>query len=361
MSDSEGLPTRESALARARAEDELTKAELVCLLESTPEEAEALFAAADACRRRHVGDEIHLRGLIEFSNICRRQCDYCGLRAGNAGIQRYRMSVEEVVEVARKASAMGFKSLVLQSGEDPGYPISRIEELVRSVKAAADVAVTLSVGEWSREDYARMRAAGADRYLLKHETANAELYRSLHPDCDFHERQRCLRDLAAVGFQVGSGCMVGLPGQTTEMLAEDLLLLRELDVDMAGIGPFIPNPRTPLGNHPSGSVFMTLKMVALARLVTRNAHLPATTALTTLDPRGREKAWMAGANVVMPLLTPMKYREHYQIYPDKACLMDDPTHCWGCLHGRIASVGRVASTGYGDSFKERPHAEYANR
>lgn len=355
------VTTWEKAIEHAALEAELTKEELVCLLESTPEQAEVLFRVADEIRRRYVGDEIHLRGLIEFSNVCKRQCNYCGLRAGNMAIQRYRMTIEEVVEVARKASAMGFKSLVLQSGEDPVYTIERITELIRAVKAAEDVAITLSIGEWSREDYQRMRDAGADRFLLKQETANSELYRSLHPDCDYHERQRCLRDLAAVGFQVGSGCMVGLPGQTTEMLAADLILFRELEVDMAGIGPFIPNPKTPLGHAERGAVFMTLKMVALARIVTKNAHLPATTALTTLDPLGREKAWKAGANVVMPLLTPMKYREHYQIYPDKACLMDDPTHCWGCLHARIASVGRKASTGYGHSFKERSHASNSDR
>lgn len=348
----------QQAMARARADRELGFEDIVALLESDAHEAQELFALADGVRRRHVGQAIHLRGLIEFSNVCRRQCTYCGLRSMNGAIDRYRMPPDEILACVRQADRLGIRSVVLQSGEDPWYTVERLEALVRAVKETADVAVTLSVGERSLAEYRRLRLAGADRYLLKHETADAGLYRSLHPDGRLEDRVRCLRDLSAAGFQVGSGCMVGLPGQTTRMLARDVMLFRELDVDMAGIGPFLPNPCTPLGQAAPGTVAMTLKMVAVTRLVTRTAHLPATTALTTLDPLGREKAWQAGANVVMPLLTPLHYREHYQIYPGRACLRDDPEHCIGCLGLRIAGVGRTIDRGYGDSLKglEKAHA-----
>jgi len=339
----------ESALRKAQREEELSLQEVTALLESNEEQTWELFATADEIRRRYVGDEIHLRGIIEFSNYCQRNCLYCGLRRGNKSLQRYRMPLEEIVECARMASGIGFKTVVLQSGEDPWYTIERIEQMVRAVKSVADVAITLSIGERPHDEYRRMRMAGADRYLLKHETADEGLYRALHPDCTYSERLRCLRRLKEVGFQVGAGSMVGLPGQTTQMMAKDILLLRDLDVDMAGIGPFIPNPDTPLGEAPGGTVEMTLKMIALARIVTKDAHIPATTALSTIDALGREKAWRAGANVVMPNLTPIRYREHYRIYPNKACLFDETRHCWTCLHRRIASVGRRVSTDYGHS------------
>lgn len=343
----------DAALRKARREEELSLREMTALLESDAEQMRELLAVADEIRRRYAGDEIHLRGIIEFSNYCRRNCLYCGLRRGNGSLQRYRMPLEEIVECARTASRIGFKTVVLQSGEDPWYTIERVEQLVRAVKSAADVAVTLSIGERPRDEYRRMRAAGADRYLLKHETADESLYRSLHPDCRYAERLRCLRWLREVGFQVGAGCMVGLPGQTTEMMARDILLLRDLEVDMAGIGPFIPNPETPLGDEPGGTVEMTLKMIALARIATKIAHIPATTALSTIDALGREKAWRAGANVVMPNVTPIHYREHYRIYPDKACLFDETRHCWICLHRRIASVGRRVGTDHGHSYQSR--------
>lgn len=348
------------ALAQVHAGTGVTSDAVVTLLESDPDQCRELFALADAVRHRHVGDGIHLRGLIEFSNHCKRGCTYCGLRGGNRKLPRFRMTLDEIVDCARQGARMGFKSLVLQSGEDPWLTIDWIEDLIRAVKAAAGVALTLSIGEWSREDYRRMRQAGADRFLIKHETADEDLYRALHPGSRFSERLQCLKDLKAEGFQVGSGCMVGLPGQTLAMLARDVLLFKELDVDMVGIGPFIPNPDTPLGTQeimPAAErVALTLKMVAVTRILTKDSHMPATTALTTLDPLGREKAWQAGANVVMPLLTPMSYREHYQIYPDKVCLKDDPTQCWGCLNLRIAALGRHVAEDPGHRIKERLHA-----
>lgn len=322
---------------------------MALLAAERPEEVQALFDVADGVRRRYVGDDIYLRGLIEFSNVCRRSCLYCGLRAPNAKVERYRMPIAEIVETAERAYHLGFRTVVLQSGEDPWYTVERMCEIIRSIKSRVDLAVTLSIGERPREEYAAMKEAGADRYLLRHEAADAGLYASLHPDLRYEERLRCLRWLRELGYQVGAGSMVGLPGQTLEMLAKDILILRELEVDMVGIGPFIPNPETPLGSAPRGSVEMTLKMVALARIVTREALIPVTTALASIDPLGREKAFLAGANVVMPNVTPLKYRAEYRIYPNKACLTDDAEHCQGCLALRIASVGRRIGTGYGHS------------
>ena len=343
-------PAYQDALKRAEQPEALSLSDVVALLATeNAAEMQALLSLADQVRQRYVGDEIYLRGLIEFSNYCRRHCLYCGLRAANRKVKRYRMSVEEMVESAKRAYALGFRTIVLQSGEDPWYTVDRMAQIVRGIKACADVAVTLSIGERPREEYAALREAGADRYLLRHETANPELYAALHPGSGFEERLRCLRWLRELGYQIGAGCIVGLPGQTLSMLAQDILLLRDLEVDMAGIGPFIPNPETPLGGGQTGTVDMTLKMVALARIVTRDALIPATTALATVDPLGREKAFAAGANVAMPNVTPLEYREDYRIYPDKACLTDDAAECQGCLRLRIESVGRRIGAGYGHS------------
>jgi biotin synthase len=314
----------------------LDRAELVALLESGGEAETCLLAAADRVRKEKMGDEVHLRGLIEFSNYCERNCLYCGLRRSNSSLARYRMDKEEILAVARAGAALGYKTVVLQSGEDSFYTAQLLAEITDQLKSELDLAITLSVGERSRDEYKLWREAGADRYLLKHETADRELYRSLHPD---------------MGYQVGSGCMVGLPGQTTQSLVDDLLFLRELDVEMAGIGPFIPNPSTPLGQEPGGTVAMTLKMIALARLLLPLAHLPATTALGTIDCEGRQKALRAGANVVMPNISPNRYRRMYEIYPNKICLDDNPAHCRNCIGGIIASLGRTVSADCGHSPK----------
>ena len=343
----------DEALSKAERGEPLSLEELVVLLQAEGGQAEELFRVADDVRRRCVGNEIHLRGLVEFSNCCGRQCTYCGLRAPNRGLVRYRMSLEEVVTAARRAGELGMKTVVLQSGEDAYFTVERMVEMILAIKESVDVAVTLSIGERPREEYRAFREAGADRYLLKHETADPGLYARLHPDMRFENRLRCLRDLRAEGFQVGAGCMVGLPGQTVEMLARDILLLQELDVDMAGIGPFIPHPDTPLAHCPAGSVEMTIKMVALARIVTKNAHIPATTALATADSRGREMAFAAGANVVMPNLTPLKYRKHYAIYPNKRCLAEDADGSLASLRLCIEGMGRRVGTGYGHSLKRR--------
>jgi biotin synthase len=251
------------------------------------------------------------------------------------------------VNVVRK----GIGTIVLQSGEDPWFTAERMSEIIRGIKSQVDCAITLSIGERPYQDYKIMKEAGADRYLLRHETASRSLYRKLHPDCDYDERTRCLRDLKALGYQVGAGSMVGLPGQTLDDLAEDVIFVRGLNADMVGVGPFIPHPNTPLGDSPVGTLEMTLKMVALVRIATRNAHLPATTAVGSIDPIGREKALMAGANIVMPNYTPLKYRVNYEIYPNKRCITEDPTLCHDCMRARIESIGRTVGAGPGHSLK----------
>jgi len=328
------------------------QAALAALLGSEGEDEASLLAAANNVRKETMGDQVHLRGLIEFSNYCERNCLYCGLRRANGALARYRMDEEEILEVARAGAALGYQTVVLQSGEDSHYTPEMLAGIVCQLKEELDLAVTLSVGERSREEYKLWREAGADRYLLKHETADPALYGALHPDMTFDNRRRCLYWLRELGYQVGSGCMVGLPGETLESLAADLLFLQELDVEMAGIGPFIPNPSTPLGPLRAGTADMTLKMIAIARLLLPQALLPATTALGTIDSQGRQKALLAGANVVMPNITPNRYRRLYEIYPNKICLDDNPAHCRNCIGGIITSLGRTVATDCGHSPKE---------
>lgn len=327
--------------------------DLTELVEADEESAKIIFEEADRLREREMGNQVHLRGLIEFSNYCSRKCLYCGIRSEVAPLTRYRMSIDEIVRSAEKAEELGYKSVVLQSGEDPFYSAEKLAELIHRIKASTGLAITLSCGEFSYEDYKRMKAAGADRYLLRFETADSELYSFLHPDSELKQRLECLQYLKDLDYQVGTGFMVGLPGETSEIMAKNLLLLKEYDVDMAGIGPFLPNPKTPLSNEKGGTLLMSLKAIALARLILRNAHIPATTAMGSLDPQGRQKALKAGANVVMPNVTPMQYREMYQLYPNKICLTDDPGHCRNCITGIIHSLGRSVATDQGHTLKRK--------
>jgi len=261
------------------------------------------------------------------------------------------MSPNEIVDLAVHLYKKDLMTIVLQSGEDPYYTGEMIADIVRRIKARTGMAVTLCVGERPYEDYKLWKEAGADRYLLRHEAANRELYESLHPDSSYDNRINCLRMLRELGYQAGAGCMVGAPGQTVEHLADDIEFYRDFQPDMAGIGPYIPHPDTPLAGSSTGTVQMTLKMVALARIVTRNALLPATTAIGSIEELGREMALQAGADVVMPNYTPLKYREHYEIYPNKRCITEDPEHCHGCMKMRITAVGRTVSTDQGHSRK----------
>lgn len=312
---------------------------------------QALFEEADRRRREWCGDVIHRRGIIEFSNACARSCAYCGLRRDNARLVRYRMEPEEVVACAHQARRLGYGTVVLQSGEYAPYALDELCRIVEAIKCETAMAVTLSIGERSRDDYRQLREAGADRYLLRFETSDKRLFSKLRPGTTLRGRLECLRALKDLGYQVGSGCMVGLPGQTLETLADDLLLMRDLDLDMAGIGPFIPHPQTPLGGEAQGDLGLSLRFVALMRLVLGPVHIPATTALGSIDPQGRQRALRCGANVLMPNVTPQKYRKDYEIYPHKICLTEDPQDCRGCTAAMILSLGRQVGSGQGHSLK----------
>lgn len=311
---------------------------------------EWLFSLADAVRKEFVGDEVHLRGLIEFSNICKRTCKYCGLRCENKKLERYRLSKDEIILYAKNASNLGYKTVVLQSGEDEFYNANKLAKIVEEIKKL-DIAVTLSAGEMSFEDYKILKNAGADRYLLRIETTDRELYKKMHPKMDFENRIRCLRDLKTLGYEVGTGCLVGLEGQTIESLADDILFFKEIDADMVGIGPFIAHPDTPLKDTPNGSFTLALKVMALTRILLKNINIPATTAMETLNPNGRIIALQSGANVVMPNVTSTEYRAKYEIYPGKICINENPEQCRGCIEDKIKSIGRTISADKG--FRKR--------
>ena len=332
-------------LENAKTTHILSKEELVQIL-SDESINDFLFKTADEVRKEHVGDEVHLRGLIEFSNICKCNCKYCGLRKDNPELERYRLTIEESYDFAKKAKDYGYKTVVLQSGEDSYYSIERLVKLLQDIKKL-DLAITLSIGERSFEEYKAFKEAGADRYLIRIETTNKELYKKLHPNMSFENRIRCLKDLKTLGYEVGTGCLVGLPEQSIESLANDILFFKEIDADMIGIGPFIPNKNTPLKDATGGTFEMALKVMALTRILLPTINIPATTAMETLNPNGRLIALQSGANVVMPNVTEGDYRRKYEIYPGKICVGDTPAHCRDCISGKIQSIGRTVSTGYG--------------
>lgn len=305
-----------------------------------------LFSLADKTREEYVGDEVHLRGLIEFSNICKRQCKYCGLRCEDKFIDRYRISKENIISYAEHAVNMGYKTIVLQSGEDEYYNTDLMCEIIAGIKKLG-VALTLSIGEKTYEEYKAFKEAGADRYLIRIETTDKTLYNQMHPNMDFDNRVRCLEDLGRLGYEVGTGCLVGLPNQTIESLADDILFFKEINADMVGIGPFIPHPHTPLKDSATGSFTLALKVMALTRILLKDINIPATTAMETLNPNGRIIALQSGANVVMPNVTTTEYRAKYEIYPNKICINENPDKCKGCISAKIQSIGRTVSTSFG--------------
>ena len=329
-------------IKKAKETHSLKKAEIIEILSNDNINNE-LFLAADEVRRIFIGDEVHLRGLIEFSNICKCNCKYCGLRKDNDKLARFRITPEEILDFARKAVSYGFKTIVMQSGEDSYYKADILANLLKEIKKL-DVAITLSIGERLFEDYKAFKEAGADRYLLRIETTDKKLYEQMHPNMDFENRIRCLRDLKTLGYEVGSGCLVGLPNQTIDSLAEDILFFKEIDADMIGIGPFIPNKNTPLCNEKGGDFFLALKVMAITRLLMPTINIPATTAMETLNPNGRIIALQSGANVVMPNVTEGDYRKKYEIYPGKICVNDTPNDCKISISEKIKSVGRTIST-----------------
>ena len=320
---------------------------------------EALFAEADRIRRDNYGDAVYLRGLIEISNYCRNNCYYCGIRAGNTKLQRYRLDKETILSCCRTGYDLGFRTFVLQGGEDPYYTDERLCDIVSEIHTRyPDCAVTLSVGERSRESYQRLYDAGARRYLLRHEAASADLYRTLHPaEMSLENRKRCLYDLKEIGYQVGAGLMVGAPGQTLEHLLDDIHFMQSLQPDMIGIGPYLRHSDTPFGRSSAQcaqgldktqKLKLTLRLLAVLRILFPYALIPSTTALGTIDPNGRELGLKAGANVVMPNLSPSDVREQYELYDNKICTGEESAQCRNCLEMRVLSAGYRIVTDIGD-------------
>jgi biotin synthase len=322
----------------------------VLSLEDLPE-IKVLFDFADVVRQKVCGRGILLRGIVEFSNFCRNACAYCGLNKNNLALPRYRLSMSEILESVARVAASKVKTVVLQSGEDACVDILGLLEIIRSIKEQFDMSITLSLGEMNFKDYQLLKKAGADRYLLKIETSNQALYESLHPGMSFENRVACLHDLKEMGFQTGSGNIVGLKGQTLRMIAEDILFFKKEDLDMVGIGPFIPHGRTPLKDESQGSALLTLKTLALSRIVLKNVHLPATTALGSLEKDFREEALRAGANVLMPNFTPLRYKKLYEIYPGKRCIEEAGSVCVSCLTSLAERLDRTIDYSRGDTLK----------
>ena len=325
------------------------------------QQTELLFDYADEVRKKFVGDEILLRGLIEFSNFCRNTCFYCGLNKHNKKLQRYRLDSGQIMSAVNDIAAAGIKTVVLQSGEDEGLDAYWLKDLIERIKMDFDIAVTLSVGERSYDDYKFWRQSGADRYLLKIETTDKAIYDSLHTKMSFGNRIECSRNLKALGYQNGSGCLVGLKGQTIRSLAEDILFFKKENFAMLSIGLFIPHEMTPLKNEPLGNIKLALKVIAVTRIVTKDTNIPATTAIGSVGKSdARLLALEAGANVVMPNFTPKPYKRLYEIYPGKRCVNEQSTECVHCIETMAKTINRSICYSRGDSLKKNALASVKN-
>lgn len=322
--------------------------ELIAARETYKQEAAKI---ARRLREENFGNKVYTRGLIEFTNYCKNDCYYCGIRRSNRNVNRYRLSREQILECAKTGYELGFRTFVLQGGEDAYYTDERLIEIISAIKSSyPDCALTLSIGERSKESYQAFFEAGADRYLLRHETADKAHYEKLHPqEMSYEHRMNCLWDLKEIGYQVGCGFMVGSPGQTKETLAEDMLFLQRLQPHMVGIGPFVPHHDTPFAKETGGTAEQTLYLLSLIRILKPDVLLPATTALGTIDSRGREKGIQAGANVVMPNLSPTAVRKKYELYDNKICTGDEAAECRFCLSNRMKSIGCELVTERGDA------------
>lgn len=329
----------------------LTDEEMIRLIDDNIEN-EYLYSCADKVRRDNYGDKVYIRGLIEISNICKNDCFYCGIRCSNKQALRYRLTEEEILECCKEGYDLGFRTFVMQGGEDPYFTDEVMCKIIEEIKGNyPDCAVTLSLGERSRDSYEKLYKAGADRYLLRHETANDGHYSRLHPKgMKLSDRKKCLFDLKDVGFQTGSGFMVGSPYQTTENLVEDLRFLQELSPQMIGIGPFIVHKDTPFSKFESGSLERTLRLVSILRLMFPKALLPSTTALGTIHPKGREMGLKAGANVVMPNLSPKKSRKLYELYNGKICTEEEGAESLALLKKTVENAGYRVVVDRGDAL-----------
>lgn len=348
----EGNMTSRGLIQKLEKERDLTDAGLVQLIQGlTPDDEKELFARARAVREAEYGKAVYVRGLIEFTNICQNDCYYCGIRKSNTKVERYRLTPDEILCCVREGYRLGFRTFVLQGGEDPWYTKERLAAVIHSIKKEfPSCAVTLSVGERTREEYMCWREAGADRYLLRHETADESHYRRLHPeDMSLRSRMECLYTLRDLGYQTGAGFMVGSPGQTVDNLVSDLRFLQQLRPHMIGIGPYLSHPDTPFAGEPDGSCRLTLILLALLRLMFPGVLLPATTALGTIAPDGRERGLLAGANVLMPNLSPESVRTKYELYHDKIHTGAESAMHLDELRRRVESVGYCIVTDRGDS------------
>lgn len=338
-------------IGRLKIKHSLSLEEYEYLIENRCEEAAKLLAEkAVRVRQEIYGRDVYVRGLIEFSNICKNDCLYCGIRRSNKDCDRYRLSEEDILSCCEQGYELGFRTFVLQGGEDGYFTDEILGGLIRKIKSLyPDCAVTLSLGERSRESYQRLFDAGADRYLLRHETADKAHYERLHPaEMSFDHRMQCLRDLKEIGYQTGCGFMVGSPFQTAHMLAEDLKFIETFRPQMCGIGPFIPHKATPFKDEPGGGLELTCYLLSIIRLIVPDVLLPATTALGTIHPTGREKGILSGANVVMPNLSPVSVRKKYELYDNKICTGEESAECRNCLSLRMESIGYHVVTDRGD-------------
>ena len=332
-------------------EKHLEKEEWVTLLSGYTDDDRAYGAGiAREISTSRFGNKIFIRGIVEFSNVCKNDCYYCGIRRSNTNVQRYRLTPDEILDCCDEGYGLGFRTFVLQSGEDKSYTNDTLCDIVRRIKAAhPDCAVTLSLGELTYEEYKALREAGADRYLLRHETADKAHYEKLHPaEMSWDDRMECLKYLKELGYQTGAGIMVGSPYQTMECIAEDMLFFESFKPEMIGIGPFLPHKDTPFRDEPKGSYELTLFLLSLCRILLPDVLLPATTALGTIRPNGREEGVKAGANVIMPNLSPTAVRKKYMLYDNKICTGDESAQCRGCLEMRMKSIGYEVAVSRGD-------------
>ena len=346
-----GIGLDKTVVDRLEQTQFLEKQELEFLLQTKDANLlEYLRERADAVRKTIYGNQIYMRGLIEFTNYCKNDCYYCGIRGSNSHAQRYRLSKEQILECCKTGYELGFRTFVLQGGEDAYYTDERLCDIIRTIKTNyPECAITMSVGERSRESYQAMYDAGADRYLLRHETADHAHYEKLHPSVlSLENRKQCLWTLREIGFQVGCGFMVGSPYQTIDTLYEDLQLIKELQPQMVGIGPFIPHKDTPFREEQAGTLDQTLRLLSIVRLLQPHVLLPATTALGTIHPKGREQGILAGANVVMPNLSPTDVRGKYLLYDNKICTGDEAAECRFCMQKRMESIGYQVVVDRGD-------------
>lgn len=341
-------------IKRLRDEQTLPEEDLRILLSAEDDASlEALCLQARQVREQYYGLKVYIRGLIELTNICKNDCYYCGIRRSNRDVVRYRLSHEQVLECCAHGYGLGFRTFVLQGGEDPYWTSDRLVTLIQEIRQSySDCAITLSIGEWKRVDYERFYAAGANRFLLRHETFDHEHYAVLHPrEMSAEHRQHCLRQLKEIGFQTGTGIMVGSPEQTIDHLIRDIRFIEELKPQMIGLGPFLPHKQTPFAGKPAGSLQLTLRLLAILRLMHPEALIPSTTALATLHPEGRLRGILAGCNVVMPNLSPLEQRKKYELYNDKAALGAEAAEGLSLLADQLASIGYELSYERGDSLR----------